>query len=57
MDIKVRCKKLCVGKKLLTPPLPPPLQGWGDISNKGNFYNSQKEDVFKFQLEHIFLLL
>lgn len=56
MDIKVRCKKLCVGKKLLTPPLPP-LQGRGDISNKGNFYNSQKEDVFKFQLEHIFLLL
>ena len=38
MDIKVRCKKLCVGKKLLTPPLPPPLQGRGDISNKGKFY-------------------
>lgn len=36
MDIKVRCKKLCVGKKLLTPPLPPHLQGRGDISNKGN---------------------
>ena len=34
MDIKVRCKKLCVGKKLLTPPL----QGRGDISNKGKFY-------------------
>ena len=45
MDIKVRCKKLCVGKKLLTPPLPPPLQGRGDISIRVTFIIPKKKKM------------
>jgi hypothetical protein len=44
----------------VTDPTPAPSPTWGGetLAIRANLYNSQKEeDVFKFQLEHIFLWL